>query len=43
MGLQVYLIDELPMRYDLRLFQFIESNGNYVLGIRMCEHARWGG
>lgn len=21
-GLQVYLIDELPMRYDLKLFQF---------------------
>jgi len=40
----VYLIDELPMRYDLKLFQFIfESNGNYVLGTGMHEHAWLGG
>ena len=38
-GLQVYLIDELPMRYGLWLFQLFESNGSYVLETGMHEHA----
>jgi len=29
------------MRHDLKLLQFFESNGNYVLGIRKHEMPSW--
>jgi len=35
--LQLYLVDRPRTRYDLKLFQFFESNGSYVFGTGSTE------
>jgi len=38
----MYLIDELPMTYDVNLFSnYFKSNGSYVFGSRFHEMPDW--